>query len=156
MTLNNYDGKCVRIVDAWGDVVEGICTHNSAEYCECEFGRSEECLQIMYFLFYKSDIKEITSLENKNGKYGKFSDRYGKIEMMVVEDDIDMLTDALLESENEHVYRLLLCLDDYLDPKNNHKFKYHDEVMEALEKVIRYNTDEKIKSQAKLLIDKWK
>ena len=39
MNLSDYDGKCVRITDAAGNVYDGYCEFDSAEYCEHAFGR---------------------------------------------------------------------------------------------------------------------
>ena len=38
MDLRQYDGKCVRIIDAEGNVFDGICRYDYAEYNEAEWG----------------------------------------------------------------------------------------------------------------------
>ena len=63
MDIKRYDGKCVRIIDTSGDVFDGICCYNDEEYNDHEYGRCEEGLKIENFLFFKSDIREIQSLE---------------------------------------------------------------------------------------------
>ena len=80
MNLKKYDGKCVQIECVDDKTYEGICCYNNHEYCFHEFGRDEDCLQILYILFYQCDIKKIKSLEKHNGPYGKFTDKDGEIE----------------------------------------------------------------------------
>ena len=65
MNLKKYDDKCVQIKCVDGKTYEGICFYNSRDYCFHEFGRDEDCLQIMYTLFYQGDIEKIRSLENE-------------------------------------------------------------------------------------------
>ena len=47
MKLKKYDNKCVRILDIFGNEYEGNCVYNDREYNYHEFGRDEECLQIL-------------------------------------------------------------------------------------------------------------
>lgn len=61
MRLKQYDGQCVRIDCVDGNVYDGICSYNDKEYDEQEYGRPEECLVMVNFLFFKSDIVAIES-----------------------------------------------------------------------------------------------
>ena len=63
--LSQWDGKLVRITDKWGDVFEGECMHNGAEYCLQEFGRAEEALQIDDWLFYAGTIRRVEPIREK-------------------------------------------------------------------------------------------
>ena len=156
MRLSEFDGQCVRIVDNSGDVFEGICTHNNADYNEHEFGRHEEGLELLNFQFFKSDIREVTCLEDHQGPYGKFSAPYGKLEELTVEEGIDNIEDVLLYSEeHEHVYRLLLCLEDHLDPKNGFHFEHTKEVVVILKSLLQMDMDAPIKEEAQKLINLW-
>ena len=85
MDLKQYDGKCVRIIDAEGNVFDGICRYDYAEYNEAEWGRNEDCLRIEGFSFFQGDIQSVESLEEHEGPYGRFLDPYGKLEEMTVE-----------------------------------------------------------------------
>ena len=114
MKLSGYDGRCVRILDRFGDTFDGVCTYNGAEYDEHEFGRAEESLQIESFLFYKSDIESVRVLEDEGGAFGRFRDPYGKLEELTVADGMDAIRDALESDEPEHVRRLLRCLRAHL------------------------------------------
>ena len=151
MNLREYDGKCVRIIDCSGDTFDGICSYNGEEYNEHEFGRAEECLQIENFLFYRSNIQSIKSLENRNGLYGKFLDPYGKLEEMTVEDGIDSIRDALSSEEPEHVRRLLRCLD-----KNLGNLPGRTAVIEALKELANNTEAADIQDAASRLIRRWK
>ena len=91
MRLKQYDGQCVRIDCVDGNVYDGICSYNDKEYNEQEYGRHEECLVMVNFLFFKSDIIAIESLENHSGPYGKFLDPFGKLEEMNVQDGLDSI-----------------------------------------------------------------
>ena len=151
MGLREYDGQCVRIIDNRGDAFDGICSYNSEEYSEHEFGRAEECLQIENLLFYRSDIQSIKSLENRNGLYEKFLDPYGKLEEMTVKDGIDSIQDVLFSEEPEHVRRLLRCLDKHLGD-----LPCRAEVMESLKELANNAEDADIQDAAARLVRRWK
>lgn len=155
MELSQYDGKCVRITDPNGDVFDGICSYSNEAFCEHEYGRNEECLKIVNFLFFSSDIKSVESLERHAGPYGKFLDPYGKLEELTVEDGIDSIRDVLFSEENEHVLRLLNCLDRYLDPYFDHVLACHSEVLDALKELLLVNKDENIQKKTAKLLRLW-
>ncbi len=146
--LKKYDGLCVRIIDSNGDAFDGICCHNSEEYDEHEYGKSEESLQIENFLFFERDIKEIQILEDKSGPYGRFLDPYGKLEIMTVEDGIDSIEDVLFSEEDAHVIRLLNCLEEYLDPNSGLAVSDYEEIIEALRKLLEVNSNIAIQEKA--------
>ena len=62
MRLASFDGAFVRITTADGEAFEGECVYNGAEYCEIEFGRAEESLEIDRWLFYRSEIRRVERL----------------------------------------------------------------------------------------------
>ncbi len=57
--LSDFDEKDVRITTVDGDVFDGVCVWNCAEYGEAELGRDEESLQIDHWVFYRSDIRDV-------------------------------------------------------------------------------------------------
>ncbi len=63
--LSQWDGKLVRITDKWGDVFEGECSWCPADYCEHEFGRAEEALQIDDWLFYAGTTRRVEPIHEK-------------------------------------------------------------------------------------------
>lgn len=138
MKLSKYDNKKVRIECIDGKTYEGICYYDSPDYCFHEFGREEEALEILNILFYKSDINKINILK-------EFTEPYGEIEIMTA-DDIDLLEQALDCEENEHIYRLLICLE---------KRKLNDDIIGLLKYLIKYNKDKKIIDKANEIIKKY-
>ena len=80
MNLKSFDDKCVKITTISGEVYEGIVSHCGKDYVYHEYGQNEEALLLVPILFYKSDIADIVSLEDVNGSFGLFSDRYGLLE----------------------------------------------------------------------------
>ncbi len=138
MKLRDFDKKHVRITCDNGDVFEGICEYNNSEYNEVEFGRNEESLEILNFLFYKSDINRIEIIE-------QFSEPYGKIEEYYAREGIDCLDDVWYSNENEHTLRMLRCLDDKM---RDNDYLYRNEAYEALKKLIEYSDDKRIKALA--------
>ena len=146
--LKKYDGLCVRIIDSNGDAFDGICYHNSEEYDEHEYGKSEESLQIENFLFFERDIKEIQILEDKSGPYGRFFDPYGKLEIMTVEDGIDSIEDILFSEEDEHVIRLLNCLEEYLDHDSGLTASDREAISETLRKLMEASNNTTIQEKA--------
>ncbi len=151
--LRRYDNKCVRIIDSDGDAFDGICHHNGAEYDEHEYGRAEEGLQIENFLFFKSDIKEIRILDDNKGPYGRFLDPYGKLEILTVEDGIDSIEEILFSEENEHVIRLLNCLEYYLDPASALSLPDRERVPDVLRKLLEVNSEPDVQKKAWEILD---
>ena len=152
MILRRYDGKCVKITDITNTIYEGICQYNDKEYNEHEFGRKEECLQILNMLFFKKDIKKIESLEKHKGPYGRFSESFGNLEEQIVEDGIYYIDDILFSEEDEHVYRLLLCLNKHYSEDDLDCYK---EVKKSLKELLTYTNSEKVKEEIELILDLW-
>ena len=107
MDLSVFDDKCVRVVLRNGEVFEGACIYNNAEYNEAEFGRSEDCLDIACTLVFESEILGVTEIGDDG-----FSSPYGKIEEMTVEDGLDMVEEVLESDEPRNIIRLLLCIEE--------------------------------------------
>ena len=155
LDLSDFDGLCVRITNVDGEIYDGICTFCNSEFCEHEYGCAEDCLDIMNFIFYKSDIQKIESLEAHAGPYGKFLDPYGRLEEKIVEDGIDSIEDALACEENVHIMRILRCLDVYLDPNGDHEFTCREETLEALRELMDTTEDAGVREAAETLISKY-
>ena len=66
MELSQYEDKCVHILTIDDVIFEGNCAWDSSEYCWHEYGREEEALRIDQWIFYKSDIKEVQVIEEKD------------------------------------------------------------------------------------------
>ena len=81
MDLSQFDDKHVRITLTDGSVYEGICSYNSEEYNECEWGKDEDGLQLPAMLIGRSEIASVESLEEReDGPWGKFSEPFGRLE----------------------------------------------------------------------------
>ena len=138
--IKEYDNKCVKIIDKFGEEFLGICTYNNKEYNLCEFGTNEESLDIINFKFYKSIIKKVIILEDENDWYNKFINSYGLIEKLNVEDGIDSIYEVLYSNCKEHILRLLLYIDENVDKKSN----YYNEIVNLLSDYLKYEEDENI------------
>ena len=66
--LEKYDGKCVTIYTFDDGGFEGEAFHHSREYCEIEYAREEEALEIDGWLFFAGEIERIELSENAVGK----------------------------------------------------------------------------------------
>ena len=112
MKLKNYDGKCVRITASSGEVYEGVVSYCGREYVFHEYGQNEEALLLVPLLFCKSDITDIVSLEEVNGPFGHFSDRYGLLEKKCLEWGTDLI-EEVFDTENDiQILRMLTCMND--------------------------------------------
>ncbi len=130
MDLKILDNKLVRLVDTNDDVFEGYVCYNSPDYNDHEFGRNEECLQMIDILFYKNDIKEIKEIDSFSGPYSKFE------ELNV--DDVDLLDEVLTSEDEEHKMRMLNYLENYV---KDHEITYYNSLVELLTSI----KDEKYK-----------
>lgn len=144
MELKQYDGKRVKITDKSGDEYEGIAEYLNEEFCMHEIGREEACLQIVNFMFYKDDIKEIESLEESG-----YSAPYGKIEIKNMIDGFDSVYDELFCEEDEHVCRMLACLIE-LEPDIS------DEIADAVRGLLNCDVSPECKALADQLLEKQK
>ena len=148
MKLSKYDGQRVRITTVWGDVLDGNCQHNSADYNEHEFGRPEEGLQFPSFLLFQSDIKKVQVL--KNG----FPTPFGRLEEIAVEDGADIIEEVFLCEDDEHTLRLLLCLKNHLETGKT--VPDREKVFALLEKLLRKTNSAKIRRETAELLSVWK
>ena len=143
MKLNKYDNKCIRLETTDGEIYEGICTFNGREYNYHEYGRDEDSLQMSYTIFYKSYIKKVKIIDS-------FSSAYGKLEELVIEDDLDLVEEVLDSEEDISIYRLLQCLKDKCSSFPKHQ---KEELTKLLENLIKYNQNEDIKKEATKLLN---
>lgn len=136
MNLVKYDNKLVKITDIENNQYEGICHYDNEEFNECEYGTNEESLDITCIKFYKSNIKKVETIN-------KFSKNYDKLEELIIT-DIDLIDEVFESEEDEHIYRLLLCIQD----KN---IKINKELLLNL---LKYNKDERIIKIVKNILEK--
>ena len=113
MNLAKYDGKCVRILTTWSEVFEGVASFDDREYAFHEYGHDEEALRLTPIIFYKSDISSVISLEDVNGPFGHYSERYGLLEMKCLEWGTDMIEEVFDSEDDSQILRMLACIKDH-------------------------------------------
>ena len=146
MKLSKFDNKCIRLEDIFGDVYEGVCSYNNRDYNMHEYGKDEECLQMSHIIFFKSLIKNVSSLENVSGPYGNFSSKYGKLEEVVIDSDLD-LVDEVFDSEDDiSIIRLIYCLEDKID-----SIEDKNKLLNLVNNLIKYNKNTEILDEANKL-----
>ena len=88
-------------------VFEGICTYSNDEYCEHEYGRKEDCLEILSFVFFNSDIKSVCEIS-------EFSLPFDYLEEQIIKDGEDSIADVFDSEENIHISRMLSCIKHHI------------------------------------------
>lgn len=152
--IKQYDGKCVRIIDRWGTVLDGICMFNSVDYNEHEFGRREEALQIENYIVYKRQIKQVIVLEENSGPYSPFLDAYGELEEDALREGMVLTEDILLSEENVHSLRMMNCINAHIDKGELDKLPPEEELIKTLNELVKYNQDGDIQREGKRLLEK--
>lgn len=139
MKLCKYDNKLVRIQDILGDTYEGICEFFGSEFNEHEYGRNEECLKITYVLFFSSDIKKIEIIKD-------FSSKYGKLEEVVVDQELDLVEEVFEDGEDIHIIRLINYMEDNLN-----LIVDKEKLIKLLNTLIKYNKNNEVLKKAQAL-----
>ena len=145
MKLKKYDDKLVRITTIDDEVFEGICSYNDKEYNEFEFGKKEESLQMIYFMFYKGAIKNVEILDDWSKKYDYFEEE-------IVKDGAYAIEEVFDSEESKHILRLLEYIYDHIDLV----LGYKDELIKLLNILVKYNDDKEVVEKAKSVISKIK
>ena len=114
MELKSFDDKCVRILTTSGEAYEGIVSYYGHEYVFHEYGCDQEALHLAPMLFYQDDIVSVTSLENVDGPFGHYSEKYGLLEKQCLEWGSDMIEEVLASEDDTQILRMLACMKDAL------------------------------------------
>ena len=114
MELKRFDDKCVRILTASGEVYEGIVSYCGREYVFHEYGCDQEALNLTPMLFYQDDIVSVISLEEVDGPFGHYSEKYGLLEKKCLEWGTDMIEEVLESEDDTRILRMLACMKDAL------------------------------------------
>ena len=114
MDLKSFDDKCVRILTASGEDYEGIVSYCGREYVFHEYGRDQEALHLTPMLFYQDDIASVTSLEEVDGPFGHYSEKYGLLEKKCLEWGSDLIEEVLASEDDTQILRMLACMKDHL------------------------------------------
>ncbi|MBO6060931.1 MAG: hypothetical protein J6P98_02265 [Clostridia bacterium] len=177
MDLVKFDGKCVRIVTAWGEVFEGVASYDDREYSLHEYGRDQEALHITPILLYKDDISDVISLDDVNGPFGHYSEKYGLLEKKCLDWGTDMIEEVFDSDDDDGILRMLACMKDNLqalaeravpgmapwrsgmsasgaeDDDNGQGPVYLGELEKMLNTLVKYNENEEVVNEAKGLLE---
>lgn len=148
MELWKFYEKRVRITTKHGEVVEGVCLHNTADFSESEYGVNEEGLSIASWLFFERDIEKVEEV----GEEG-FSTPFGMIEQETINDGIYYIEDGLFSEVTENALRLLDCIESRLDDRE-HPIPDREELPEVLKKLKEYSEDRSILEKTERLLEK--
>ncbi len=173
MDLREFDNKCVRITVVSGDVYEGIASYLGREYVFHEYGCDQEALCLTPMLFYKNDISSIIDLENTNGIFGHYSDKYGLLEKECLDNGTDLIGEIFESDDDEQILRMLYCMKDSLqsiidrgvpgkapwrsgksmkrDNAKEDKPIYLGELEDLLDTLVKYKKDDRIVKEANSL-----
>ena len=178
MELKSFDDKCVRILSASGEVYEGIVSYCGHEYVFHEYGCDQEALVLTPMLFYQDDIVSVTSLEEVDGPFGHYSEKYGLLERKCLEWGSDLIEEVLEAEDDTQILRMLACMKDYLrslaeravpgmapwrrgnstpsteDAENEPGPVYRGELEKMLETLVTYNENDEVIREAKDLLER--
>ena len=112
MELKSFDNKCVRLLIASGEEYEGTVSYCGREYVFHEYGCDQEALVLSPMLFYKDDIVSVTSLEEVDGPFGHYSEKYGLLEKKCLEWGSDLIEEVLESEDDTRILRMLACMKD--------------------------------------------
>ena len=152
MDLSRFEGKPVRVTDKFGTVYEGICSHNSIDYDEHEFGVSEEALQFPAVLVWKSIIVSVESLEDVDGPYGHFSAPFGEIEEIAFQEGPSLIDEILFCEEDQMVIRILNCIEHHFCTLGEPLPEWKDELTDLLKQLPWFTEDLTILEKSDKLI----
>ncbi len=178
MELKSFDNKCVRILTASGEIYEGIVSYCGREYVFHEYGRDQEALLLNPMLFYQDDIASVTSLEEVDGPFGHYSEKYGLLEKKCLEWGTDLIEEILESEDDTQILRMLACMKDALpslaeravpgmapwrsgnstwsaeEDENEPGPVYRGELENMLGTLVRYNGNEEVVREAKELLER--
>ena len=178
MELKCFDDKCVRILTASGEVYEGIVSYCGHEYVFHEYGCDQEALSLSPMLFYQDDIVSVTSLEEVDGPFGHYSEKYGLLEEKCLAWGSDMIEEVLASEDDIQILRMLACMKDALPSlaaravpgmapwrSGNNTWTaeesesepgpvYRGELENMLRTLVQYNGNEEVVREAKELLER--
>ena len=179
MDLNKFDGKCVRIITTSGEVFEGIVSYDDREYAFHEYGHDEEALRLTPVVFYKNEIESVISLEDVNGPFGHYSEKYGLLERKCLEWGTDLIEEVLDSEDDSQILRMLDCMKDHFqaladravpgmapwrsgmsvseseDDESEQGPVYLGELEKMLSTLVKYNENEEVVNEAKDLLEQF-
>ena len=177
MDLRFFDNKCVRIIDTSGEVYEGTASYLGREYVFHEYGRDQEALCLTPIMFCENDISSVVSLEDVNGPFGHYSEKYGLLERTCLESGTDLIGEILDSDDDIQILRMLDCINDSFklladravpgmalwrsgmsmkaeESENGNETVYLGELENMLGSLVIYNKNSRVVSKAKDLLNR--
>ena len=178
MELKSFDDKCVRILTASGEDYEGIVSYCGREYVFHEYGCDQEALHLTPMLFYRDDIVSVVSLEEVDGPFGHYSEKYGLLERKCLEWGSDLIEEVLESEDDTQILRMLACMKDALqalaeravpgmapwrggnstwraeEDENELGPVYRGELENMLGALVKYNGNDEVVHEAKDLLER--
>ena len=178
MELKRFDNKCVRILTASGEVYEGIVSYCGHEYVFHDYGCDQEALYLTPMLFYQDDIASVISLEEVDGPFGHYSEKYGLLEKKCLEWGSDLIEEVLESEDDTQILRMLACMKDALpslaaravpgmapwrsgnstvsaeEDENEPGPVYRGELENMLGTLVQYNGNDEVVREAKELLER--
>ncbi len=179
MDLNKFDGKCIRITTTSGEAFEGVVSYDDREYAFHEYGYDQEALRLTPIVFYKDEIKSVISLEDVNGPFGHYSEKYGLLEKKCLEWGTDMIEEVLDSEDDSQILRMLDCMKDHFqsladravpgmapwrsgisvskseEDESEQGPVYLGELEKMLSTLVKYNENEEVVNEAKGLLEQF-
>ena len=173
MDLKRFDNKCVRIVTTFGEIYEGTVSFEDREYAFHEYGHDQEALHLTPIVFYKDDISSVISLEDVDGPFGHFSEKYGLLEKKCLAWGSDLIEEVLESEDDTQILRMLACMKDALpslaaravpgmapwrsgnsmaDSEEDENAVYRGELENMLGTLVNYSKNEEVVREAKDLL----
>lgn len=153
MDLRYFDNKCVRITDTSGEAYEGTVSYCVREYVFHEYGLDQEALYLTPILFCKNDISSVVSLEDVNGPFGHYSERYGLLERKCLEWGPDLIGEILDSDDDIQILRMLDCINDSFQLLTD-RAVYLGELENMLGSLVKYNKNDRVVSEANNLLER--
>ena len=179
MDLKIFDGKCVRIITVWGEEYEGVAIYDDEEYALHEYGHEQEALRLIPIIFYRDNISGVISLEDVNGPFGHYSEKYGLLEKKCVEWGSDMIEEVFDSEDDIQILRMLACMKDHFqtladravpgiapwrsgmsmpesdDDESEQGPVYLGELEKMLSTLVKYNDNEEVVNEARGLLERF-
>ncbi len=177
MNLRDFDNKCIRITDASGAVYEGIASYFGREYVFHEYGFDQEALCLTPIMFYKNDISSVISLEETNGPFGHYSEKFGLLDRKCLDGGTDLIAEVFDSDNDDRILRMLHCMNDSFQSLSDRAVPgmapwrsgtsikreneeeaepiYLGELENMLDTLVKYNKDDKVVNEAKGLLEKF-
>ena len=157
----------------------GSIPYDDREYAFHEYGRNQEALRLPPIVFYRDDISDVISLEDVNGPFGHYSEKYGLLEKKCIEWGTDMIEEVLDSEDDSQILRMLACMKDCFrnladravpgmapwrsgismpeseDDENEQGPVYLGELEKMLSTLVKFNENEEVVHEAKGLLEQF-